>query len=282
MADSIGTGGIIGIAVGASALTALVMSLVYGAQVKPLFSAGPRPVGFLEYFSIVNWFKILYYFLPYALFLFGVVYDGLLRKIIFFPSGFIGLANVYLNSMLSYLVTKTSSDDLDICGIPGMTKWGSGIAPQNILFTSTVLSYIASYVSASQTNSAYSGAAWGGMFAVWALQVGAYYSNSCYTNRSVAGWVFPVLGSITPPLYALFGGMLVGGGSGALISKYVGGNVGTGISSDAKQSLTSSGPAMGSTAGATGAGKCSSTDSDDQFVCEAYKNGELVTSTIVE
>jgi hypothetical protein len=76
--------------------------------------------------------------------------------------------------------------------------------------------------------------------------------------------------------------MLIGGLSGYGFSTLKGDTAGVGISSEAKQSLASGGPAMAPTSGTAGAGKCSPTDSDDQFVCEAYKNGELVTSTIVE
>ncbi len=74
--------------------------------------------------------------------------------------------------------------------------------------------------------------------------------------------------------------MLIGGLAGYGFSYLQGDTAGVGISSEAKQNL--GGPAMAPTSGTPGAGKCSSTDSDDQFVCEAYKNGELVTSTIVE
>jgi hypothetical protein len=241
-------------------------------------------------FNLLNWFRILYYFLPYGLFLFGIIYDGLIRKIKFFPAGFIGLINVYLNSLLSTIFGKTTID-ADICGIPGMSGWGSSLAPQNILFSTTVLSYIASYITASQSDSAYSGAAWGSVGIVFLIQVYAYYQNKCYTSKlttvsgvSTSGWIGDFAGSITPLIYALSGGLLVGGGFGVLFQKYVTGDTaGVGLSSEQKQVLTSGkGPAMAPTSSTPGAGKCSSTDSDDQFVCEAYKNGELVTSTIVE
>jgi hypothetical protein len=238
---------------------------------------------------LVSWFKVLYYFLPYALFLFGVLYDGLVRKIKFFPAGFIGLGAVLISWGVSRIAAGTAVIDTDICGLPGMSNLGSNLAPQNILFASTVMSYIAAYISASQTDSAYSGAAWGGVFITFAIQAVGYVVNKCYDSKisqgaagvAVNSWILQ-LGGAGPPAVGLMLGMLIGGGSGALIATYAGNGVGIGLSSEQKQALTSSGPAMGSTAGATGAGKCSSTDSDDQFVCEAYKNGELVTSTIVE
>jgi hypothetical protein len=73
--------------------------------------------------------------------------------------------------------------DTDICGLPGMSNLGTNLAPQNILFTSTVMSYIAAYISASQTDSAYSGAAWGGVFITFAIQAIGYVTNGCYKSK---------------------------------------------------------------------------------------------------
>lgn len=276
------TGALIGVSATLGVLILLsVLRIVY-LGFGPAYEAGPMTKNIFN-FNLLNWFRILYYFLPYGLFLFGIIYDGLIRKIKFFPAGFVGLINVYLNSLISYGISKTSSEDSDVCGIPGMSKWGSSIAPQNIVFTTTILSYIASYITASQSDSTYSGAAWGGVGIVFLIQLGMYYNNECYSSKPSGGWLFSFLGSITPPLYALFGGLLVGGLAGYGFSNLQGDSSGVGLESEQKQVLTSGkGPAMAPTSGTPGAGKCSSTSNDDQFVCEAYKNGELVTSTIVE
>lgn len=271
-----------GIAIGASVGTLILSALISYAKSPRAYQAGPRLFAFGEYFTFINWFKVLYYFLPYGLFLFGIIYDGMIRKIRFFPAGFIGLGNVYLNSLLSYFISKTPLVDADICGIPGMSQWGSAIAPQNILFSTTVFSYIAAYITTVQSDSTYSGITWGGVFIIFLIQLAMYYSNKCYDSRPSGSWLFAILGSITPPLYALMGGLLVGGLSGYLIASNVG-SVGGGIDVTQQQSLVGGkGPAMAPTSGTAGAGTCSPTNNDDQFVCEAYKNGELVTSTIVE
>lgn len=273
-------GAAIGISLGSVAVTLGIMALIAKFNpYKPEYQAG-RVTGSVFDITFFNWFNVLYYFLPYGLFLFGVIYDGLVRKIKFFPAGFIGLAAVYINYGISKLVGGNGVDT-DICGIPGMASAGSNIAPQNVLFTTTVLSYVASYISASQSDSAYSGTAWGGVGIAFLASVAMYYKNECYGDG--LKWKGSFIGSFTPLLYGLAGGMLIGGSTGALIAKYSGDSVGIGLSSEQKQSLMGGkGPAMGSTADTPGAGKCSPTDSDDQFVCEAYKNGELVTSTIVE
>lgn len=275
------TGAIAGFSV-AGTVIVLVIGVAIGYTVK----TGNVVPGFVY---LKNWFMVLYYFLPYALFLFGVIYDGLVRKIKFFPAGFIGLATVVISWGISRLAAGAPVNDTDICGLPGISNIGSNLAPQNILFASTVMSYIAAYISGSQTDSAYSGAAWGGVFITFAIQAFGYWFNDCFKSKEKTlpggvvtnSWILQ-LGGAGPPMIGLFLGMLVGGLSGGLLGKYGGGGIGVGLSSEAKQSVSSTGPAMGSTSGVTGAGKCSSTDSDDQFVCEAYKNGELVTSTIVE
>jgi hypothetical protein len=278
----ISPGAAAGIGIGAGVGTVILLAFLGGVfKIPTAYAEGAPLYETSQYFSLINWFRILYYFLPYGLFLFGVIYDGLVRKIKFFPAGFIGLVAVYLNSLISYFVNgRVPVIDSDSCGIPGMSKSGSVIAPQNILFTTTVLSYIASYITNTQSDSAYSGAAWGGV-GISALIGGAmYYRNNCYGDGTK--WTLSFLGSVTPILYAVMGGMLIGGISGWQISSAIGDGGGIGLSSEQKQSLSTGKPAMAPTSGTSGAGKCSPTDSDDQFVCEAYKNGELVTSTIVE
>ncbi len=167
-----------------------------------------------------------------------------------------------------------------------MSKWGSAIGAQNITFSTAVLSYIASYLSNSADfDSSYKGIAWAGVFAVWILQTAIFNLTGCNTKRAWFGSFGNELGNrFAGPVIGLFSGMLWGGLSGFLISKYVTGDqAGIGLTSEQKQVLTqTSGPAMAPTTSTPGAGTCSATGDGDQFVCEAYKNGELITSTIVE
>lgn len=281
MADiSPGAAAGIGVTVGVATVV-LIGGLIVGLKIPTAYAEGKPLFEATQYFSLINWFRIMYYFLPYGLFLFGVIYDGLVRKIKFFPAGFIGLLAVYANYLFSGILTGTRDVvDADMCGIPGMSRTGSVISPQNVLFSTTVLSYIAGYITSTQSDSAYSGAAWGGVGIGFIINLIMYYTNNCFGDGSKWKGSFGFSGM--PLVYGLLGGMLIGGGSGALIANFGGADVGIGLSSEAKQTLSTSGPAMAPTSGTPGAGKCSPTGDDDQFVCEAYKNGELVTSTIVE
>ena len=276
------------IAIGSLVTGALISFLAskfifYPKIVPQTYTGGPRKIPFKDFGSIVTWFKVLMYFLPYALFLFGVIYDGLVRKIKFFPAGFIGLLAVYTNWFIStYLFNSgISVIDTDACGIPGMSNSGSNIIPQSVLFNVTVMSHLAAYITATQSDISYRGASWLGVAAVWGIGIFQFYYNDCYDRPG--GWKFNGGTGISSLFYALAAGMLIGGVSGYGFSTLQGDDSGVGISSEAKQSLTqTSKPAMAPTTDTAGAGKCSPTGDDDQFVCEAYKNGELVTSTIVE
>lgn len=272
----------ISLVAGASIALGLSKFIFYPKAVPQQYTAGPRGIPFGQFTSLFTWFKVLWYFLPYALFLFGVIYDGLVQKIKFFPSGFVGLLAVYANWLISTLLNGgTTVLDQDVCGIPGMSSSGSNVAPQALLFNVTVMSHIASYISASQSDSSYSALSWLGVAVVTLIGIAQYQVNDCY-NRS-SGWRFTFIGWFTPLVLAVAAGLLIGGLSGYGISTISGDSVGIGISSEAKQTLTSGkGPALAPTTDTAGAGKCSPTGDDDQFVCEAYKNGELVTSTIVE
>lgn len=278
--ESISLGTLIGIIGASSLVLAVIINVLYNKfAVKALYPSGPKEAVTLPIF---NWFKVLYYFLPYGLFLFGVIYDGLVRKVKFFPAGFVGLLAVWINYLISYFASgRISTTDKDICGVPGMSGWGSRFAPQNIVFTTTVLSYIASYISASQGDAISIGTAWGGVGLVFLIQVFMFFVvNKCHIapNMPTNGWI----GGSWTTVIGLGFGALLGGLTGYGFSHLQGDDSGIGISSETKQALTKSGPAMAPTSGTAGAGKCSPTDSDDAFVCEAYKNGELVTSTIVE
>jgi len=259
-----------------SAVVAVIATLIYVGMRPKAYPAGPFVEKALDYLSIVNWFKILYYFLPYGLFLFGIIYDGLVQKIKFFPAGFIALLAVYVNSVVSGMLGK-GTVDTDICGIPGMSKWGSEIAPQNIVFVSAILSYIAMYMSINPgfKDEGTVAPSWIGYAVVSIAQMSIFAAGDCATSK-------PWFGGKLATISALAIGSLFGIAGGGLIGKYV--NVGSGVSDIGQQKLVggTSAPAMAPTTNTVGAGTCSPTDSDDQFVCEAYKNGELVTSTIVE
>ena len=175
--------------------------------------------------AIVTAGKTLYYFIPYSLFLFGIIYDTINGKIKYFPAGFIGLIAVFLNYLSSsflYSGYTFLQKDLDICGIPGMSTLWSRLSPQNILFSSTILSYI-TFTNVTNDPGSLSATLSGiSLLLVFLLQWLMYYLNKCGVN-SDPRFVFaeyPYMAAF-PPVFALIGGLLFGGLSGWLITNYL-------------------------------------------------------------
>lgn len=216
--DGITNSGVIGIIV-----TSIVGFIVIIGGIMYLFQrnseTAPRTL------AIMTGGKTLYYFIPYSLFLFGVIYDMINGKIKYFPAGFVGLLAVFLNYLTSsFLYSKELflQKDLDICGIPGLSTLWSRLSPQNILFSSTVLSYI-TFTNVTNDPGSLSATLSGiALLLVFLLQFLMYYLNKCGTgsnpiyflaNNEYFFWI--------PPVWALAGGLLFGGLFGWLITTFL-------------------------------------------------------------
>ena len=172
--------------------------------------------------AIVTGGKTLYYFIPYSLFLFGIIYDGINGKFKYFPAGFIGLIAVFLNYLAtSFLYSGYTflQKDIDICGIPGMSTVWSRLSPQNILFSSTVLSYVTFTNVTTDPDSLSATLSGISLLLVFLLQTLMYYLNKCHVNSNPK-FVFGEYPHMVlfPPVFALLGGLLFGGLSGWLIT----------------------------------------------------------------
>jgi len=281
---------------------------------------------------------ILHYFLPYGLVVL-VLFSDLMSQL---PQGVfsivIGFIMIAINSKLFNDPTVLPND---LCEIPGFKSWSSTMVPQSLLFVSTVVFYLASFVTAtvnaplSQTNvtpttdnamaiptmgsvSAMSpspstriGATWGLALSVVLFQtLGLLMTPGClsgmkaYGNFSAAvaiaigalvggisGWQFAGA-SFTQPSY----GVTTTAGT---LPPFVPGLLPTSPSTQAKgpgfvRERFQLGSGLGempmASAGGQGgipvdiaksSGAVTPGESSDQFVCEAYKNGQLVTSTLV-
>jgi len=292
---------------------------------------------------------IIHYFLPYGLIVL-VLFMDLMSQL---PQGIwsilIGFAAMFVNKAFG------GSPDLpnDLCEIPGLKGMASKLMPQSLLFVSTVVTYLAAFVTVSSTNTFNAqsstvanvstasakgsvttpelitssgvtnvspspvvriGASWGLAVSVIIIQLfGILSTPGCLTDS------MQIFGLSLPPaargILAVLSGMLIGGtggwgmaGVGFTQPSYaVSGQQanqiiipGTGTPSTTK----SSGPGfvreqfqLGAGLGempapprqqaenvpvdmAKSSGAVTPGDSSDQFVCEAYKNGQLVSSTL--
>jgi hypothetical protein len=213
--------------------------------------------------SLTNGFRILYYFLPYALFIAGALIDITTTRIQFFPAGITGFVAVLVNYLASTFI-KGPVTDRDMCGIPGLSALGSDIMPQSAVFNLTTLSYIASYITIKQgifgVNKIWP--AWGVYAAVALINSLVIGMSGCYPD----GMAFA---------QKIIAALVYSTGAGA---------IGAWVASERLPSSSDPGSASSSGSSipvAPGAGTCSAPNDQDQFVCEAYKNGQLVTSTIV-
>lgn len=226
----------------------LVLVILYIGGLRLGFTFVPVPSG--ESNFVLNFFKILYYFLPYSLFMFGIINDAYTEKIQFFPGSFIALLAVMLNGLLFKAV---GIEDSDMCGIPGLSKAASFFVPQNVLFVSTILNYIAGTLQVSYPNISWM--FWIVPIIVNALQVGGMFSQGCkFDQYTMFGKLAPVVGYLI--------GLGIGGGSGYAIAS----SLSTGINEGVKP-LGSTGPVTSPLGSSND--RCSAPNEDDEIICEA-------------
>jgi hypothetical protein len=227
--------------------------------------------------SIPSWLMIMYYFLPYTLFLFGVINDGITRKPQYALGSVAGLAAIFINSIISKFVGGGANEDDDICGIPGMRFLSSHIFPQNIVFNLSVLSYIASIATIqSPSNLDETLPGWSIVGVLFLIHGLVFQRSGCEIDKATGVSMWYISNFYLRMLFTLLYSILFGGGFAALAAYVVNPNI-----------RDQNGGSGGGGGGGGGLNQChaipgSTDDGDSQFVCEAYKNGELITSTIVE
>lgn len=170
-------------------------------------------------------------------------------------------------AMLRGEVPMARGGGSEFCSFPGLEKFDNKWAPQNILVTTAVMFYymIGEWESGNANRTVVPGAA----LAVTVLgQIGVMYSSGC-------------LDPIWSPVVAVVGGAVFGI-AGYHITKAISGSSTPFI---ANQTTKTTGGFSGveaptdATKPADGS-KCAQANDDDQFVCDLYKNGELITSTV--
>ena len=221
---------------------------------------------------VTTGFKILYYFLPYSLFLFAALSDLIVQELHFFPAAIFSSILITLNYFLAKVVPGGLTQDRDMCGIPGLAKVGSNILPQSILFVTSFMAYVSGYVL--QRNTAVGYPVLGVSAGIALMQLGIFTSQ-CGSEP------YYLLNAFPSGAAAVVVGSLIGGLIGYYFSKDI--NVSSGADTSQGSILGSKSPVSGPPVTQTpGVGTCSAPNDQDQFVCEAYKNGQLVTSTMVE
>lgn len=235
--------------------------------------SGPSPV--------VEWVKeygvsLLKYF-PNSIVLFGVITDVIHQEFRYTIASLIGICSIFLSWGLGKLIGMfTFATDLPPggCTVPGFEWFESTFSPQGIVLPVAVFFYILCDIWNTRGFSE-SGGTIGLVSLLIVAHVGLLYSNNCFGGYYFSAWL------------TILSGLVVG---------IVSGSIGWGV---VKNLYPSKLPSASSTVPdtppsqspyATSGGKnplaspsvgtCSAANDDDQMVCEAYKNGELVTNSI--
>lgn len=246
----------IGIGVGVGLILFIIVALV-------AYNNPERLQNFLSSSPILN---IIYYFMPYITTTFVVYFDATVGQVIYTP----GIISAVVLFLINGILQKFRGVDLvesPFCGIPGLTAF-PGAIPQALLWNATTLSYMAAYnLFMNQSPTFITIAAIKGITLIYqVLQVG---------RTGVCSDIPYVGGNRIASLVSLSIGLVIGIGVAAI--KVFLFPQSTPVSQSSGGLLTGSiGP------GSDGTGTCGPPNEKDQFVCETYKNGQLITSTISE
>jgi hypothetical protein len=230
---------------------------------------------------------ILFYFMPYAFFTFGIVTDIITRQLQFTGASFTGLTSVLFNYAISLFCTDGVAPTVQkpLCEIPGLAFLPSILAPQSMVATLSTIAYIATYISRSTPGQGFAVAAeyrwpaWALFFGVFGLQYGVLGVTGCLEPRE--GIKYPYDPRLAP-LVAMAWSLLYGG---------IMGSVGFGILSiqgreDTTGASSAGGsPALGATVTASltpTVGTCAAGSSDGEFICESFENGKLKRRVMTE
>jgi hypothetical protein len=226
-------------------------------------------------------------YLPMALLSFGFISDLFAQQYNMSAGSLVGIVGVLFNAGLGMFIKSRStttttggaetdifpsvsdlpppppiptiSTSLDeICKIPGLDI--GGYFPPSILLTSSILMFYLNGIWANNPTHSYAASGFAVLFI--GLQTWFIYSK-CKDAFS---------------LLKIVGGLFIGlaiGSAGYWINSVI-------FPSNTPGTIGQSTKSYGSSSSTPGVGTCSAPNSQDQFVCEAYKNGELITTTIAE
>jgi len=229
---------------------------------------------------ISTYLRQLFLYLPNALVLFGFIMDSINQEFRYSLASVIGICSVFVNwlgsKLVSLFVTNPVSHSIIAaqCTVPGFESLESFFSPQGIVLPSAIFTYLLIDLGFHRNPSKNAGTAIL-MFAFLLAQSIVMIWNGCFKSYYFSSSYITILA-----------GMLVGAFSGWM--GWIGVRYGAPqrLPSGAGSISPSSNAPMKNPLGAPSSGTpdvgtCSPPNDQDQFVCEAYKDGEVVTSTIV-
>jgi hypothetical protein len=242
--------------------------------------------------DITVWTKLylykLFVYLPNALIMFGPIVDSINQEFRYTIASIIGILSILVNKLIGGILVKIFKPDASSfftekirnCFIPGFDFLESRASPQAIVLPTAIFMYLLIDLGKRREASQNVGTAFL-MLGFLAIQAFVLYMNGCFRHYI---WQ----SSIVAMLVAF------------AIGTFCGGMGWVGVNSLAPDRLPSAGEhftsetpivehmtgnpirAFSKTGEAVdAAATCAPPNDQDQFVCEAYRDGEVVTSTLV-
>ena len=246
------------------------------ARIKELEAVVNKP-------SVIgNWIKTylyqLFLYLPNALVLFGPIIDSINQEFRYTLTSLIGIASILGNwivgKLLSIFLKSFSSGAAINCTVPGFETWESFFSPQGIVLPASMFTYLLIDLGFHRNPSQNIGTA-ALMFGFILIQAFVMNVNGCFKAYYFSNtFVTILLGLLIGAFCGWMGWIGVRYGAPQRLPSAVGGI------SPASPTQKATNP-LGKSTGPSDVATCSPPNDQDQFVCEAYKNGEVVTSTIV-
>jgi hypothetical protein len=229
------------------------------------------------FFAIVN-------FIPFGFITFGFIADIIGQDFRYSIASIVGLLSIVLNFMIS-LLTGSSVISAEVgperpgpawCMIPGLEKFENKMMPMSIVSSWAILSYYVIFAGTNRTTvqntSIYVSI---GLLSI--VQLATFYGSDCsmFYEGDSRYRIFALLLGVT---CGVIGWAVV---SSVYPSKVPFPNTREGMLSGSGWDGSVQSPTFEKLTPRTGA-QCSKDESEqgDEFVCEAYKNGQLVTEKI--
>ena len=273
------------VAVGIIGFIVVAGGLIYAS--KSLFSDNS-----FQYASIFAMY------LPVTYVLVGIISDIVSQEYKASASSVTAIGAVVLNKLISMLIvwlggtTNKIQEEIshagDIstlytrvyqgCTVPGFEGLESIVAPQSLVIIASLFVFFALEIGVAHPGQSLSGITWIAITA-FVIQLAFIHTNGCLTGEYY--WTGSLLTAIVASL--LIGGLA--GGLGWTANHFMfPAAPGSAAAGGHGGGLGSSGPVIGPSGSVLPqvGGPTSGSSDDNQFVCEAYKNGELITSTIAE
>jgi hypothetical protein len=229
-------------------------------------------------------------FLPYGILLFGFFADVIGQEFRYSIASFTGLLAILLNYALKPVLERVFTgapasssvvDERGWCTLPGLEALESRATPMSIVSSSAIITYLLIFAwidRPASDNIAISVL----LPVILIVQMFTFHFSGCspyYNTSSLMGGfsMAMMLGAIVGT--SLWAAINFGAPQYSPFSKFIPTFAATTAGKGGGVGATRNGGSNGATGG-----KCSqvggSTDDDNAYVCEAYKNGQLVTQTI--